>query len=255
MRPLSRTRSPPVGAVSSDRHRYERSRGCIERLARPRRSSDPEHPELIRRRSRVGSRRRDCSRPHNPVTVPRFRGPGTRQLPQTHLVTKKVPASHTRANANACLDQRVAAHLRVARSGHPALAGVARTAANGRRSSASRTTRSTPEGADRSSYARDRLHADPATPAPSRNCDLATPIGPTWVTHDATSASSLRRTFGAAPRRLMRPRWRGGCFARRAAAELILPLGATKQHARLPALRVLRRRSACEWVRSWPTQG
>ena len=43
------------------------------------------------------------------------------------------------------------------------------------------------------------------------------------------------------------------CFALLAAAELMLPLGATKQHARLLALRVLLRHGACEWVRSWPT--
>ena len=104
----------------------------------------------------------DRRRPRRPYSqVPRVR----HELSQNPL--RRQGRTHSPPNPRAA----------VARSVHPVLADSAGPPANGRRGS--RPTRSvgSPRRAGVAPRSGDRLHADPATSAPSRAGDLATPTG------------------------------------------------------------------------------
>jgi hypothetical protein len=98
-----------------------------------------------------------------------------------------------------CGDDRGATHLVLGRSVHPALAGVVGAAANGRPFERVADDSRHPRRADPSSSARDRLHEDPARPAPSRVRDLATPIGqresPEPRVHEERDDRSLEQEY------------------------------------------------------------
>jgi len=115
-------------------------------------------------------------------------------------------------------------HLPFARSPHPALAAAVGPGASGGPLERVPDGYKRPRKADRSNSTRDRVHPDPATPAPSRALDHTTPFGQReprdqsggiecYSPSGGVRASSVPANANRGVRRSDRPHSRGGVLA------------------------------------------